>query len=39
MQFDNGNKGYREEMKKDVQAHLQSHYPHWNEADLYYKKY
>ena len=39
MQFDNGNKGYREEMKKDVQAHLQSHYSHWNEADLYYKKY
>lgn len=36
--LDNGNKGYRPEMLKDMEEYLKSMYPDWNKEDLYYKK-
>lgn len=37
--LDNGNKGYRKEMLKDMEEYLKSIYPGWKKENLYYKKY
>lgn len=37
--MDNGNTGNRDEMLEIFKAHLQQHYPDWNEKDLVYNKW
>lgn len=36
--FDNGTKEEREAMREQAREHLKSHYPGWDEQNLYYRR-
>jgi 5-methylcytosine-specific restriction endonuclease McrA len=37
--YDNGNKGERDEIRERIESYLRSHYPFWEKSELIYNKF